>query len=885
MAEVFEIIERIQYIAEDQGLREAGIEIQKNSDALIDLAVKKERVQRQLDAADKKDIANQKKLHTELKQINEEIKTKSKLINDQAINNRKLNDEIKKEIGLLDNLRRRLDAIQTAKGFATTEKELIKLNKQLAQTQRELDKLDGKGKSSGGSLFQTLLTGVGVGGGMELFQRGLGAINGLIRDSTDEFKDAEKSYLSLQRALKSTGNLQEIDGLVQDANKFSEIFKTVDNDDIIKAQTQLINYGKITRAELTKLTPVILELAAAERIDLTQATETIINILEGRGGATLRQYGVSVKGVKDEHDRLNIVLGQFYDKIKGSSAVFEQTLEGQQAMLEKNLKNVEERFGKTFARVKLKVLPILSDILDGMNYLFETAEEKTQRFAGQIRDQVAGDIKSKSDKQLNELKKSIEAQAVKVKVAIQKAQDDIASVESKGFFSFLEKGTYDKAQSDLAAAKRLKLVLDNTYGAINTEIYNRSTPANNNQFNASSIDSVENPATNNRVTNNKATNKIILDEERASAREIVENREARDFELSELDKSLDKALRDAVKKRNDAELEAEQKAAKERLDARRRGDQEYADLVRENIEAMDRMADDSTKSQLDKIGQIVSDYSQTVGQLGDTIFGFISDNIQHKIDKLSTTLDVAQGQLINAEKIADRGNADLYEKQKERVQSLEAEREKARNNELEYTRIQNALNSALAFTQALLVVTNAGATGDPYSIAERIAAAVAALGAAYSFAQTFKQAKHGLDDSREGEKGSDRLSLPSPNGEDYFGKLYHLANGEAVIQNWDGTADKYRATIKAMRRGTLPEWINDLAMGKPLPLINNKAIQDAVLVIKQESNGDMKAMQEMMKDLVFMIGNMELHSTVLSDNGMFNNYRSKLANLNRRKKA
>lgn len=93
-----------------------------------------------------------------------------------------------------------------------------------------------------------------------------------------------------------------------------------------------------------------------------------------------------------------------------------------------------------------------------------------------------------------------------------------------------------------------------------------------------------------------------------------------------------------------------------------------------------------------------------------------------------------------ATELAKRGNAEQLQAETERLQKAEAERERVTQKQIQLNALLAASNSAVALTEALLVVTNAGKTGDPYTVAARIAAAVAALAAGFALVTQVSQA-------------------------------------------------------------------------------------------------------------------------------------------------
>ncbi len=135
----------------------------------------------------------------------------------------------------------------------------------LGRVENQLDVLTTKARGSGsmgskiGGLGESLLMGFGIGGGMAIFDTALGAIRNFIGNASAEFEDAERAAIELERALGNIGKGNLLVGLQNEATQLAEKFGGLfDNDDIVKAQTQLVQYGKVSREELSKLLPVIL---------------------------------------------------------------------------------------------------------------------------------------------------------------------------------------------------------------------------------------------------------------------------------------------------------------------------------------------------------------------------------------------------------------------------------------------------------------------------------------------------------------------------------------------------------------------------------------------------------------------------------------------------
>jgi hypothetical protein len=274
-------------------------------------------------------------------------------------------------------------------------------SKGINDAKKSADGLDSKMSQLKGGM-NSMFSGIAMGAGIGAFNMLSEAVVSFGQNAIKEFEEAVKISAELQRSLRSVGRESYFEGLKNEADNLAEsLYGLFDNDEIIQAQSKLISYGKITRSEMSKLIPVIADLASKEGIDLAQATESVINIMAGRGGATLRQYGLTVKGTETEHERLNLILGEFQQKLIGSSETYAKTAQGIEQTNKVLLANIEENFGKTLANLKMKALPIITDLMNGFNYILSASSDKEKIrgsiIANQKGDQISGllDVREK----------------------------------------------------------------------------------------------------------------------------------------------------------------------------------------------------------------------------------------------------------------------------------------------------------------------------------------------------------------------------------------------------------------------------------------------------------------------------------------------------------
>lgn len=356
MATIYDLLAKISWDTNSKELEHTVDLSKQQSKMLEELRLKGDRLEKQIVKTNDP---------VKLKKYNDELQETARRANAITAAHKKQADSVdglvKKQKDFLEKLKKANDpkAVQgLLRGLHQVENQLAFINKQATVLPSKMGNI-GKDLLSG---FAGGLVGGGIVGAVQM---AFSAISSFVGDSIAEFEDAQKTAMNLNRTLKVIGKEKYFDGIVSDATILSEKFHNLfDNDDIIKAQTALVNYGKVTRNEIKQLTPVILELAAAEGIDLAQATDKIIGIMEGRGGQTLREYGLSVKGVKSEHDRLNLILGEFQTKLKGSADLYASTASGIKQANAVILADTKEKIGEN-------LLPIYTGFLKGLNDLLE----------------------------------------------------------------------------------------------------------------------------------------------------------------------------------------------------------------------------------------------------------------------------------------------------------------------------------------------------------------------------------------------------------------------------------------------------------------------------------------------------------------------------------
>ena len=251
-----------------------------------------------------------------------------------------------------------------ANGINTSLNDIAKNQGFLGKIQNGLGSLLG----SGGLLAGGIVGGAALGGGIITF----------LSDAVTEALQAEEATARFRAQLENLGRLDVFERLSQSADDFADSFKFLDNDQIIGVFEKLIDYGKLTEAQIKQLTPVIIDFAAKQRIDLGTATDVITKALEGNGKA-LKTYGVDIKDAKDVTEAFGIVMTELKPKVDGAAAAFGETTEGQIKRTRQEIANLQEDLGTKFLPFIKLFLQTVSDGIGWIERLFTAGTVYTSR--------------------------------------------------------------------------------------------------------------------------------------------------------------------------------------------------------------------------------------------------------------------------------------------------------------------------------------------------------------------------------------------------------------------------------------------------------------------------------------------------------------------------
>jgi chemotaxis protein histidine kinase CheA len=339
MSEILDLIAKVTWETNTQELQTLNKELKTQDKMLEELRQRGQRLEQQL--AKTNDPAKQAKYSAELAKTKVQMQSITEVQKKQAEVTKTMADRQKELLGLISKTTDPKQYKTMLNELAGIEKAMKGLNNQA----KELPgKLSGIGSALGGA-GKSILAGLGLGVGSMGLEAITGAVASFVTSANEEFIAAENTALRLQNTLKGLGAETYFDGLISEADALAKQIGYIDNDDIVSAQEKLLTFGKVGRDEISKLMPIIIDLSARMGTDVPTATETMINILEGRGGQALRQLGLSVKDAGTTTERLGVVFEELGPKIAGSAEVVKNSSEGIQRTLDQQIANLQESLG------------------------------------------------------------------------------------------------------------------------------------------------------------------------------------------------------------------------------------------------------------------------------------------------------------------------------------------------------------------------------------------------------------------------------------------------------------------------------------------------------------------------------------------------------------
>jgi hypothetical protein len=414
MAEILDLIAKVSWQTNQAELDKLNKAIDKQDDALTELIRKGQRLEQQRAKTD--NPAKVKELNKAMEANKKAIDSLTKATENQG---KATLDLVNKQKQLAKAIAESTDPKQASRLLA----EFKKLEQQIKTTEKSAGGLVG----SFGNIGQSIMGGLGLGVGSMGLESLVSGISSFVSSANQEFIDAENTTLRFKNTLKGLGQEQYFDELTAEADMLAKQIGYLDNDDIVSAQEKMLTYGKLSKNEISQLLPVIIDLAARMGTDVPSATETMINIMEGRGGQTLRQLGLTIKDANTTTERLGVIFEELGPKIAGSAESVKNSSDGMRKVLNQQIADLEESVGASTIKLQNYFLGAYAGFLKLLKKLAQSEGDARKEEQDKYRQEQDAAAQKLTDREL-ELEKSLLATKIQNR---KDAQDRIWKLEAE----------------------------------------------------------------------------------------------------------------------------------------------------------------------------------------------------------------------------------------------------------------------------------------------------------------------------------------------------------------------------------------------------------------------------------------------------------------------
>lgn len=326
--------------------------------------------------AQKAQAGEMARLETLLKALKSEYSQQQKSILDNAKATKNAAGSYDELVQQTAELRKQLRALPDA--FNPNNKAAQALASQIKNNHDRLKEFDatmGMHQRNVGNYEQAVMKGIGS---LKSFAIGavaaavsIDSIIGFLSSSTEAFLESERASRRLERAVFNVGGegSKAVQKLSDQARQLSKDLLIFSTGEIKTQQTFLVNLG-LTADQVERLTPKLLDYAAANELDLSQATDKAINAINGQTKG-LKESGDAFDDTGSKTQNLNILLEKF-SKYAGAAANELTTVEGRTKRVEKAWGDFKESIGEMIVNEGNMLLDFF-DVMSGKLTVAEAA--------------------------------------------------------------------------------------------------------------------------------------------------------------------------------------------------------------------------------------------------------------------------------------------------------------------------------------------------------------------------------------------------------------------------------------------------------------------------------------------------------------------------------
>jgi hypothetical protein len=259
-------------------------------------------------------------------------------------------ERVQVEISVVDEISNEIKAIR-----ANLERQFDQIKTKTVESQNAFSNLGSEIKGNLIGSFKSLLSGFAA-------MASIGVAISYLKNATEAAREEAEIQNKLKAALGFTSTA------LLDQAKAISLKTKFDDDQIVSAQSLLANYVK-SEEQLKRLTPAIINLAAATGQDLTTAAQQVARAIADDNGE-LGRYKIAIDGAKDSTQRIDSVINGVNAKFGGQAEAIAKSNLGA-IQFDRALDDLAKTIGKT-------LIPALEDLSKTLTPIIKAIDKTIQ---------------------------------------------------------------------------------------------------------------------------------------------------------------------------------------------------------------------------------------------------------------------------------------------------------------------------------------------------------------------------------------------------------------------------------------------------------------------------------------------------------------------------
>lgn len=375
--DVLDIIHRISFNVDDDNLDRLTVQLRRQTETINNLGQRQARLAQAYDRTSAHEIERRRRIAALMERNNHLLQQNSRGLENNVLNNRQLNEQLTRELGLIGAINTRLDLLHQRRRQATSESEVRRYSGIITREQSRLDDLNRvpRNRAAGflGNLGQLGGAGTAI---SSLIPQVAGALS--IASLGNQIFEVTKRFEGYTQTLKNAyGSSVKAQGAFDKIQQFAA--KTPFGvDELTASFIKLKNRGfDPTTAELTKMG----DFTASQGKSMDQYVEALLDAQTGEY-ERLKEFGIKAKTTGDmvtftfrgisktvskfsEVDIRNAILG--FGELKGVAggmAGQAQTLNGKMSNLGDTMDMIFSTIGNSNKGVMTDLIGLMGDLAE-----------------------------------------------------------------------------------------------------------------------------------------------------------------------------------------------------------------------------------------------------------------------------------------------------------------------------------------------------------------------------------------------------------------------------------------------------------------------------------------------------------------------------------------